>query len=100
MYIHDCIYCVLVSTMNVHIHIQKLTFQSMPNKLHVAVYSYCSCVHSNRLCFVKLKSLGLDNIHRPCAIDLIGLGILCIVYCCIMCTRDGEMLANVHHFIR
>ena len=37
-------------------------------------------VCSNRLWFVKLKTLRLDNIHMPCVIDVIGLGILSAVY--------------------
>ena len=40
----------------------------------------------------KLKTLRLDNIHMPCVIDVIGLGIF---KCCIllrMCTSNGRCL--------
>ena len=39
-HIHDCVYCVLVATMNVHIHIYKNLFQifkTMPNKLATCI---------------------------------------------------------------
>ena len=39
-----------------------------------------TAISRNQLCFVKLKTLRLDNIHMPCVIDVIGLGILSAVY--------------------
>ena len=93
-HIHIIMYMIVYTVaMSVHIHTyKKLCFKSsnLPQTSHIYIVCSivrigCSYVHteicSNQLCFVKLKTLRLDNIHNMlCVIDVIGLGILSAVY--------------------
>ena len=50
-------------------------------------------VVNKKICLIMLCTT------TKCVVDLIELGNLCGVYYYVMCTSNGKMLANVHHFM-